>query len=143
MSATAPLGEYYPGSRERREAPAAPADPVAGLFLEAGRMLTVNGIEVEFFTIGQLAAVLNRKPVTIRMWEREGIIPSSGWTKPGRDRDPRGKRRLWTRAQVEGIWRIAREEGVLNPGPHVSILTTRFTGRVKALFLELREKGIR
>lgn len=105
-------------------------------------MLLVQGIEVEFFSVGQLAAVLNRRPGTIRMWESEGIIPVSGWTKPGKDRDPRGTRRLWTRAQVEGIWRIAKEEGVLEPGPEVHISETQFTDRVYALFRQLRKEGV-
>lgn len=134
-------GEYYPGSRERRQAARPWEGSLVGPSLEPGRVLTVNGIEVEFFSIGQLAAALGRKPVTIRSWEAEGILPTSGWTKPGRDRDPRGRRRLWTRAQVEGIWRIALEEGVLAPGP--SITATRFTQRVRSLFAQLRKEGIR
>lgn len=137
------LGDFYPGSKERRQVNHVPADEPDVPELGAGRMLLVNGIEVEFFAIGQLAAALNRQPVTIRAWENEGILPTSGWTKPGRDRDPRGKRRLWTRRQVEGIWRIAREEGVLEPGPRINILKTQFTRRVKALFEDLRKEGIR
>lgn len=137
----ADLGDYYPGSRERRQVNSVPAEEEPDL--GKGRMLKVRGVDVEFFGIGTLARVLNRKPVTIRAWENEGVIPTSGWTKPGLDKDPRGKRRLWTRAQIVGIWRIARDEGVLEPGPRVSIHATRFTERVTALFEQLREEGIR
>lgn len=137
------LGEFYPGSKERRQVNHVPDDVPDVPELGTGRMLLVSGLEVEFFSIGQLAAALNRQPVTIRAWENEGVLPTSGWTKPGRDRDPRGRRRLWTRPQVEGIWRIARDEGVLEPGPRINILKTQFTTRVRALFEELRKQGIK
>lgn len=135
--------EYYPGSREVRRVNPVPDEVPDVPELGSGRMLLVNGLEVEFFTIGQLAAVLNRQPVTIRSWENEGILPASGWTKPGQDGDTRGRRRLWTRAQVEGIWRIAKEEGVLEPGPRVNITGTQFTSRVQLLFTQLRKEGLR
>lgn len=138
----ADLGEFYPGSRERRQVNHVPDDEPDAPELGTGRMLLVNGREVEFFSIGQLAAVLNRKPGTLRSWETEGVLPRSGWTKPGRDKDPRGRRRLWSRPQVEGIWRIARDEGVLEPGPRINILKTQFTTRVRALFEDLRKEGI-
>lgn len=136
------LGEFYPGSKERRQVNHVPDDEPDVPELGTGRKLLVSGIEVEFFSIGDLARALNRQPVTIRAWENEGILPTSGWTKPGKDRDPRGRRRLWTRPQVEGIWRIARDEGVLHPGPRINILKTQFTARVKALFVELKKNGI-
>lgn len=129
--------EFYPGSKEKR-APR-PVEEPERPDLGKGRFLLVNGREIEFFGIGELALVLNRRPVTIRMWENEGILPTSGWTKPGKDKAPQGRRRLWTRAQVEGIWRIAREENVLIPGPRVNIKKTQFTSRVEALFQSLRE----
>lgn len=136
-------GEYYPGSKERRQVNHVPDDVPDAPELGSGRMLLVRGIEVEFFGIGDLARALNRQPVTIRAWEHEGILPAPTFTKPGRDRDPRGRRRLYTRAQVEGIWRIAREEGVLEPGPRINILKTQFKRRVAALFEQLKKEGLR
>lgn len=136
------LPEHYPGSKEKRQA--RPADaPEAPLDLGTPWVLEVRGYDVEFFPIGSLAAALNRQPVTIRAWERERILPPSGWTKPGKDRDVRGRRRIWTRAQIEGVVRIAREEGVLEPGPRINIAKTKFTERVIALFKQQREEGIR
>lgn len=137
------MGEFYPGSKERRQVNHVSGDEPDVPELGTGRTLLVQGLEVEFFSIGDLARVLNRQPVTIRAWENEGILPTSGWTKPGKDRDPRGRRRLWTRPQIEGIWRIAREEGVLDPGPRINILKTKFPTRVKALFAELRKQGLK
>lgn len=136
-------GEYYPGSKERRQVNHMPDDVPDAPELGSGRVLLVRGFEVEFFGIGDLARALNRQPVTIRAWEREGILPPPTFTKPGRDRDPRGRRRLYTRAQVVGTWLIAREEGVLDPGPRINILKTQFTRRVTALFDQLKKEGLR
>lgn len=134
------VGDTYPGSRERREPPApivpdAPDAPDLG----HGTTLLVNGRDVEFFYVGDLAVMLNRKAGTIRGWETDGILPTSGYVKPGKDRNPHGRRRLWTRAQLEGIWEIARDEGVLYPSSRVSVADTEFTARVKALFKALKE----
>lgn len=137
------LEEYYPGSREKREVnhvTGSPADEPPGL--GTGALLLVKGREIEFFGITDLARILGRQSGTIRAWEQRGIIPASGWTKPGRDHGDRGKRRLWTRAQVTGIWRIARDEGLLDPRPRTSIQATSFTPRVTDLFRHLREEGI-
>lgn len=136
-------GDYYPGSKERRRVNHVPDDEPDAPDLGTGKTLIVHGIEVEFFGIGDLARVLNRQPVTIRAWENEGILPRPTFTKPGRDSDPRGRRRLYTRRQIEGIWRIAREEGILEPGPRINILKTQFTRRVTDLFEELRKEGLR
>jgi hypothetical protein len=133
------VGEFYPGSKERRAVTPVVPEEEELPDLGRGQVLLINGFEVEFFRIGVLARVLNRRPVTIRMWERERIMPNSGYVKPGADRDPRGRRRLWTRDQVIGIWRIAQEEGILDPGPRVNIEATQFTSRVKALFKQLKE----
>jgi len=74
----------------------------------------VGGKEQEFFSIGQLGKALgNRSAVTLRKWEREGILPKSPYTKPSDD--PRGRRRMYTRAMVEGLVKIAKEEGVWLP----------------------------
>jgi hypothetical protein len=142
------LGDFYPGSKERRDAApsiavdrASPAQLVVH-GLGPGVMLMVNGVEVEFFLIGQLAKGLNRKPGTIRMWEDTGILPPSGYTKPGKDRNAQGKRRLWTRRQVEGIVRIALEEDVWYPNVGRKIGGTRFTERVNALFKALKKEGM-
>lgn len=134
--------EFYPGSKERRQA--RPADtPEAPLDLGTPWVLEVHGFDVEFWPIGSLAAALKRQPVTIRKWERDGIFPPPGWSKAGKDKDVRGKRRIYTRQQIEGAVRIAREEGVLEPGPRINIAKTKFTERVIALFKQLREGGVR
>lgn len=71
-----------------------------------GKIYRINGIDVELFTIGELARAIGRKPVTVRMWEREGWIPKPKYRTPA----PRGEqipsrptkgRRLYSRAQLE------------------------------------------
>lgn len=96
----------------------------------------VGGKETEFFSIGQLGKALgNRSPVTLRKWEREGILPKSPYTKPSSD--PRGKRRMYTRAMVEGLVKIAREEGVLWPDKGRRLSETMFQAKAVTLFKSL------
>jgi hypothetical protein len=129
--------EYYPGSN--RPIGTAPdrsvEEPDDERWDLKPRIYQVNGEDVEFFTVGQLGKALGgRKPVTMRKWERTGLIPKATFTKPSDD--PRGKRRLYTRAQIEGMVQIATEEGMLNPFAK-PIKDTNFKARVVALFKEL------
>jgi hypothetical protein len=77
----------------------------------------VKGERVEFFTVGDLAAALNRRPVTIRSWESKGWLPISGY----RTRSPQSAqipdkatkgRRLYTRRQIEIVIEAAAASGV-------------------------------
>jgi DNA-binding transcriptional MerR regulator len=96
----------------------------------------VNGKELEFFSIGQLGKALgNRSAVTLRKWEREGILPKSPYTKPSDD--PRGRRRMYTRAMVEGLVKIAKEEGVWLPDKGRRLSETMFKTKAVALFKRL------
>lgn len=127
--------ERYPGSRhpiQRAPKKKAAKDPDA--WDAKPKVYKVKGEEVEAFNIGALAKALNREPVTMRKWERDGILPISGLRKPSAD--PRGRRRLYTRAQIEGIVRIAKDEGILH-AHQKPIKNTNFTERVLQLFKEL------
>jgi hypothetical protein len=138
LDAFADVQEYYPGSRRpivRHPNRTESSMPDPDRWDAKPKVLKVKGEDVEFFTIGQLGLALGgRKPVTIRKWERTGVIPKPTFRKPSED--PRGQRRLYTRAQVEGMVRIATEEGILDR--HAKPITqTDFTERVIALFREL------
>lgn len=143
----AAIGEqYYPGStrplvrhpnRLNTEAVQSAADSRA--WDAKPRKYVVAGAETEFFTVGDLSKALGRQPVTIRKWEREGVIPKSTYQSPGKDGDVRGRRRLYTRQQVEGMVRIAQEEGVL-VSHQKPIKDTNFTARVIDLFKGLAEQ---
>ena len=133
----AELGEFYPGSRERRQTVPAPRPlAVEEDLLGKGTFMVLRGAETEMFTIGQLAAAINRKPVTIRAWEAAGVIPSSGYSTHAAD--PRGKRRLYTRAQCEAIIRLAKMHGVMEAGARRPL--DAFGNDVRAAFAELRGK---
>lgn len=99
-------------------------------------IFTVGGKEQEFFSIGQLGKALgNRSSNTLRAWEKEGIIPKSPYVKPSNT--PNGRRRMYTRAMVEGLIKIAREEGVLWPHKGVRLSETKFQQRAHDLFRTL------
>ena len=99
----------------------------------------VKGERMEFFTIRHLAAALDYSQQSIRAWENQSLLAKSPFRSPKPrkptigGRNTKGKR-LWTRAQIEGILRIAKEEGViLNKKPP----TPRFARRVHQLFTEV------
>ncbi|MFJ2113380.1 hypothetical protein ACIOEX_16090 [Streptomyces sp. NPDC087850] len=138
---------YYPGSSRRirnvdtntmRLVDSIEAPEV--LWDSKPRVYRVGGDLQEFFSIGHLSMALNRQPVTIRKWERLGIIPAPTFVIRGKTE--RGNRRLYTRAQVEGMIQIAQEEGILHhEGEGIHISTTKFSERVIRLFKSLSNSG--
>lgn len=104
------------------------------------RVYRVDEKDTEFFTTGQLARALGREPVTIRKWEREGIIPLATFQVPGKNNDPRGRRRLYSRAQVEGIVQIAAEEGMFTHR-RKPLSQTQFKTRVLELFAKTQQEN--
>jgi hypothetical protein len=131
--------DFYPGSKQRRgpgRAPEPEASPFAGV---TPKVYTVSGQKIDFFNIGQLAAALERKPVTLRKWEQTGVIPRATFQAPNPKGDPRARRRLYTRDQAEGIVRIAREEHLIGAVvPPRQVGSTQFTKRVFTLFKDLQ-----
>lgn len=133
---------YYPGSKtpikeyDDKKAP----DPEPADEFGRSRTFLVKGEPREFYGVGNLAAALNRKSVTIRKWESDGIIPNATFILPSED--SRGRRRLYTRAQIEGLQEIAREEGLLEPnanGKWKAIEATQFKDKALKLFRELEK----
>jgi hypothetical protein len=131
---------YYPGSTRRiappRPAAQADAAPDADRWDAKPTVVTMGGETVELFSIGQLAQALERDPVTIRAWERDGIIPRAPYRT--KSSDPRAKRRAYTRRHVEGMRAIAAEEGLLNSSRNK--ITDEFKAKILALFKELATK---
>jgi hypothetical protein len=127
--------EYYPGSSRKIENTPDQAAQRDSWDLKP-RVYKVNGEDVQFFTVGHLAVAMNRKPLTIRQWERKGIIPKSTYQRQGREGSQHGRRRLYTRAQIEGMIRIAHDEGLLS-NDRREIAKTQFTVRVIELFKRL------
>ena len=136
--------ETYPGSKQRRDVGPPKVIDSYEYYQVAFQGMTprcyqVKGVEIEFFTVGQLAQALGRQAVTIRKWEADGVIPKATFLAPNPNKDARAKRRLYSRAQAEGIVRIAAEEGLLGDSRR-EIRKTRFTERVVLLFEELQSK---
>jgi hypothetical protein len=95
-----------------------------------------TGESLELFYIGALAKALGRRSVTIRSWIDKGWIPKAGYVTRGRagTRGDAGLR-LWNRKQIEGMQKIAEEEGLLDEIPPL-MTNTRFTERVIASWRE-------
>jgi hypothetical protein len=140
------VGETFPGSKRlRRSRPgtAAPTAPVAGSTVNRLTrwdahpvFYAVNGEDLELFHIGDLAKALYRTAHTMRKWEERGHLPVAFLRTPGATTN--GQHRLYTRAQVEGLVRIATEEGILDKNRQVG--GTNFSQRAHELFQELKPK---
>lgn len=131
------LGDTYPGSRQTRRAVAktkAKAAPEDEERWDAHPTIqNVDGRDVEFFYVGAVAVALGRRPNTIRRWLNDGTLPKERFRTNASA--VKGSRRLWTRAQIEGMRRIAKEEGLFDGAV---VTRTDFTVRVKELFRSLK-----
>jgi hypothetical protein len=139
--------EFYPGSKQRRresremrrERQAVERAETkeneswdARPWKKHVRLADGRELDLEMFPIRSLAKALGRESVTVRSWIRKGWLPKAKYqTKPLAGTRGDAGRRLWTRAQIEGIAAIAREEGLLKESPPL-MQQTRFTERVVA-----------
>ena len=101
------------------------------------RMLKLDGVDTEFFTVRHAALALNRSVRTIRTWERNNVIPPATFrtAKPRKSKLKETGDRLYTRAQIEAMIAAARDEGVLaGKAP-----TRAFTVKVMRAFLAQQE----
>lgn len=130
---------FYPGSKRpiERARPTAP-EPDDDAWDAHPQVYVVGGVQTEFFTIGALAAALGKSANTVREWERFGWIPLARYRTKAVSATK--AKRLYTRAQVEGIVHIAREEGLMVPKPR-DIPKSQFTPRVVELFQRLEAEG--
>jgi hypothetical protein len=124
-----PIERFYPGSKrpipDRSAIPSSspqeypwngsksrtPSDPLA--WDARPKLFTVNGVETELFTIGQLAMAVAKSKYTLVGWLRNRVLPEAPYRTPDSAAHWGKGIRLWSRAQVEGIQRIAQEEGIL------------------------------
>lgn len=101
--------EDFPGKRQpknrTKHKPKKFDDPFFGI---KSSHYVIKGERIEVFTIGQLAKVLGKKTVTVRSWEKKGIIPKPIYRTAPPDRgqlpgvEAKG-RRIYTRKQVDLI----------------------------------------
>ena len=134
---------FFPGSKRRIPAVTNPPKAVVEDAWDIAPIkMRVQGVETEFFSIGMLARGLSRTSRTLREWEALGIIPKARYR--AQSKDPQRQRRLYTRAQCEGIIRIAWEEGLMASakagGLRRAQIPNQFTVRVLELFQLLEGK---
>jgi hypothetical protein len=94
------------------------------------RVYTSNGEDQEYFPISALAMALDRRVVTLYSWERKGWLPDAQFRSPRVDDVP--GHRLYTRRFIEGLIKIAKEEGLLTrsqSGAFPPVETTDFPDR--------------
>lgn len=130
--------DYYPGSKRLRRAVAQPVkdapEPSDSWDAKPIRK-TLRGQQLELFTIGHLGAALGRAAVTMRLWERKGVIPTARLRLA--PKNGIGGRRYYTRPQVEAIIAAAEKHGLMERG---APLTQGFTDDVLAAWASLEKK---
>lgn len=116
------LGDFFPGSNQRRDAPnaivVARLNDVETKWDSHPRIVGVRGKKVEMFTVGDFGKALGGKTTyTIRMWEKEGYIPQAPFRLPSRvtaDGKEVKNRRLYARANIEDAIAEFTSRGILN-----------------------------
>jgi len=117
-STFATLDAYYPGSkRKRREKPVVKeVEAPTGWDSRPYKKTMPNGKDLEMFTLGALADALGRPIITLRVWMKEGYLPTPPYRLPD-GVDKRGNirkgRRLYTRPMIEAAVEIFRSNGLL------------------------------
>lgn len=125
----------FPGRREPVNRKVEP-EPKHNEWDTAPRSYKVGGIPTEFFTVGHMALAVNRTSRTVRYWERHGILPPATFRapKPQKGALKQVGDRLYSRAQIEAVVAVAKEEGVLGgKAPKAS-----FTTKVRKAWLALQ-----
>lgn len=126
-----PLRDFLPGA----ESPRPETQPVTAAHDDIlGSPVVIGGEPSGYYPISSLAAALNRSPGTIRDWERHGIIPR-GYIL---NKDSRhGRRRVYTRAQILMLSRLADEYGIRD-NPRAIVKDSEFSRLSFVLFERLR-----
>ena len=111
--------QFYPGSKRKRgeAAPEKPAKLLPSTSWDSKSVTKkLGGKETEMFTIGALAAALERPLPTIRMWLDRGYLPDTPYRL--RSAEVNGKlvpgRRLYTRPMIESAIRAFAQRGLLD-----------------------------
>ncbi|MGW3153689.1 hypothetical protein [Streptomyces sp. NPDC001089] len=130
--------DVYPGTARPIGVPHPVANPQTGDTVrwdEDPVYKKISGFYREFFAISHLGHALNRSTKTLYKWETTGLFPNATWIYNGESKN--GRRRLYTRRQIEGVVAIAYEEGVLS-GTKRFISHTQFPDRCAELFRQTR-----
>jgi hypothetical protein len=77
---------------------------------------------------------LGRSTATVRHWDEDGVLPPA--TLRTNAVGPKGRRRVYTHAQITGLQRIAEQEGLFRSN-RVYVRRTKFTKLAFELFAAL------
>jgi hypothetical protein len=108
--------------------PPSTPQPVLPDWVLRPRIFVVDGESITVVEIGDLARALDRKPVTIRLWIRRGVLPDAAIRQ---DRwHPRISRRQWLLKEAECIRAVAAANGLLD-SKRLNPAKTRFPVEVR------------
>lgn len=82
----------------------------------------VDGRWLELYGTGALALALRRSRGTVLRWELKGVLPPAQYARPTAAWG--GKRRLYTREQIEALVTAVEEHGLLRRRPQCLTATT-------------------
>jgi hypothetical protein len=109
---------YYPGSKRKRREPEVEAPKKDAAWDAHPRPTTLpNGKEIDLFTIGALAEALGRPVITLKLWMKEGHLPTSPYrlpTKVDKNGKERQGRRLYSRSMIESAISVFTKFNVLH-----------------------------
>ena len=89
----------------------------------------INNVELEMFTIGDLAQRLDRQRQTLRKWEKQGLIPQAIYRSGA-------NRRLYTKNQIDAIVACVEKFQIKQGQP----IPKAFSEEVTAAFEEATQK---
>jgi hypothetical protein len=108
---------YYPGSKRKRREPKI-KEIVESVWDKHPRSTTLpNGKDIDLFTIGALADALGRPVITLKLWMKEGHLPTSPYRLPttvDKNGKERQGRRLYSRSMIESAIQVFTKFGVLH-----------------------------
>jgi hypothetical protein len=108
---------YYPGSKRKRREPKVETQIDSSWDKHPRPTVLPNGKEIDLFTIGALADALGRPVITIKLWMKEGHLPTSPYrlpTKVDKNGDERQGRRLYSKSMIESAIAVFTKFGVLH-----------------------------
>lgn len=123
--------DVYPGTHRPLGTPHPAPSPTEATWDADPIYKKVDGHWRIFYGIAHLSAALDRSPKTIYKWEEKGYFPRATFLYNADSRN--GRRRLYTRVQIEGAVVIAHEEGLFS-GDGRYLSQTRFPDRCAELF---------
>lgn len=108
---------YYPGSKRKRREPKVEEKVETAWDRHPRPTVLPNGKEIDLFTIGALAEALGRPVITIKLWMKEGHLPTSPYrlpTKVDKTGKERQGRRLYSRSMIESAIAVFTKFSVLH-----------------------------